>query len=74
MIGECDRRPPDGWPGDKCHKRAMYYVTYKIIIGPEDRHINVCNDHLKEMFSAKAMGIIQEIKAQGVKLHAAITD
>jgi hypothetical protein len=61
-LGRCRRRPPDGWPGGRCSALARYEVRYFIAIAPQPRRIEVCHEHLMEMFKAQELGALREME------------
>ena len=72
MREQCQRRPPDGWPGNRCTNEARYGVTYKVAIVPELRHIKVCEDHLKEMNTGAGLGVLRDLTVKELGRRASV--
>ncbi len=67
MMTQCERLPPEGWPGGPCPNVATFDVLYRLRTEHEPRGIRVCLRHLEEMKELQRRQMFAEWDARTIR-------
>jgi hypothetical protein len=62
----CERRPPPGWPGEPCTKKAAFDVVYQLKTEELPRGIRLCFEHLEELRQLQVKGVLKGWNVESV--------